>query len=121
MQKKLELKQKKIDAGLVSEKFPKVSNIEIQMTYYQKMANPVLMERTVYFAPDSYAYFHMQCMMKECAEGGFNMAPAITKIIKGRKKSVKGKLSCRGKGDKLPSDHASISYEIKIKYKTKRK
>jgi hypothetical protein len=30
-------------AGLVSERFPGVANIEFRMTYYQKTADPVLM------------------------------------------------------------------------------
>ena len=121
MQKKLELEQKKIDAGLVSEKFPRVSSIVIQMTYYQKMANPLLMVRTKYFSPHNYAYFHMQCVAKECVNGGFDMAPPLTRLIKGRKTRGKGKLTCRGKGTALSSDHSSISYEIKIKYNGRRK
>ena len=92
------LKQRKLEAGLVSERFPAVSDIVVRMTYYHRGANPVLMVRTVNFWPSQHAYFHMDCM------------------IKNRKKSEKGKLICNGKGDSLSSDHASIAYEISIKY-----
>jgi hypothetical protein len=116
MQKKLELNQKKLDAGFVSEKFPKVSNIVIKMTYYWTPFDTLLMLRTVNFSPKSYAYFHMQCMVEGCVEGGFELTSIVAKLIKGSEKRGKGKLVCRGKGDKLSQNHASIDYEIAVKY-----
>lgn len=116
MKKKIELNQQKVDAGLVSESFPQVSNIVIQMTYYQKPADSVLMVRTVNIFPSSYAYFQMQCMGKECVNGGFDLTPVIAGLIKNRAKKGRGTLVCCGKGEKLPPEHASISYEITIQY-----
>ena len=111
-------KQQKITSGLVSERFPKVSGIVIQMTYYHKAANPVLMVRTVNVIPTGYAYFNMDCMIKDCVDGGFDLTPVITHMVKQHKKLEKGKLVCNGRGrdHALASDHASITYEIKIQY-----
>jgi hypothetical protein len=113
----MELKQKKIDAGLVSEIYPKVASMVIRMTYYQNMLNPVLMKRTVNVFPDSYAYFDMLCKIKGCENGGFDLTPIIKKMVKGRKKKGKGELTCKGKGDNVKTEHASVSYEINIKFK----
>ena len=110
------VKKNRINAGLVSEHFPKVSSIIINMTYYQKVANPVLMERTINILPASYAYFNMECMIKDCVNGGFDLTPAISDLIKNRKKSGKGKLVCKGKTTPDSPEHASISYEISIQY-----
>ncbi|MBM4139941.1 MAG: hypothetical protein FJ242_00375 [Nitrospira sp.] len=109
-------KQRRVAAGLVSERFPKVSNIVIHMTYYQKGANPVLMVRIVNVIPTNYAYFNMECMIKGCSNGGFDLTSVINDMIKNHKKSGKGKLVCNGKSELLASDHASISYEISIQY-----
>jgi hypothetical protein len=109
-------RQRKLAAGLISECFPKVSDIIIQMTYYQKAANPVMMNRIVNFWPSQYAYFNMDCMIKGCVDGGFDLTSVIAKMIKNRKKSEKGKLTCNGKSDTLSSDHASVTYQISIKY-----
>ena len=109
-------KQRKIAAGLVSERFPEVSDIVVHMTYYQKGVNPVLMVRIVNFFPTGHAYFNMDCMIKGCLDGGFDLTSVIAKMIKNHKRSGKGKLSCNGKGDSIASDHASIAYEIIIKY-----
>ena len=110
-------KQARFDAGLVADRFPKVSGIVINMTYYHNADNPVLMERTVNIFPNSHAYFNMDCMIKGCENGGFNLKPVITKQIKERKKSVKGTLACKGKSaSRISSEHAKISYEINIKY-----
>lgn len=110
------VKKNRINAGLVSEHFPKVSSIIINMTYYQKVANPVLMERTINILPASYAYFNMECMIKDCVNGGFDLTPAISDLIKNRKKSGKGKLACKGKTNPASPEHASVSYEISIQY-----
>jgi hypothetical protein len=109
-------KQRKLEAGLVSERFPGVADIVVRMTYYHKGANPVLMVRTVNFWPSQHAYFNMDCMIKGCLDGGFDLTPVITRMIKNRKKSEKGKLACRGKSDTVSSDHASIAYEITVRY-----
>lgn len=116
------IRKMKSESGLISEKFPPVNSIVINMTYYQNLPNPVLMVRTLNVFPTSYAYFQMECMSRECEGGGFNLRPVISRMIKDRKRSAKGNMDCKGKGDGevLEKDHASVSYEIKIKYKRAR-
>jgi hypothetical protein len=114
---KLELKKNaKIASGLVSERLPEVSNIVLNMTYYQRAAGPVLMKRTVIFAPQDYACFHMDCMREECTNGGFDLAPVVSSLVKTRKKSIKGNIYCRGKSETLRHGHASVAYEVNIEY-----
>ncbi len=116
--KKMELKkQAQLKAGLLSDRFPMISGIVIQMTYFRKSENPILMERTVNVFPTSNAYFNMDCMISECDNGGFDLTPIIAKQIKDHRKLAKGKMVCKGKISALTSDHASISYAINIKYK----
>lgn len=114
------IKQNKLAAGLVAERFPKVNSIVINMTYYQKGVNPVLMVRTVNVLPTTYAYFNMECMIRDCVGGGFDLTPIIRRMVKTLKKTVKGKLACKGKNDGLEADHASIEYEINIRYNNKK-
>ena len=114
------IKQSKLAAGLVSERFPKVKSLVINMTYYQQGVNPVLMLRTINVLPTTYAYFNMECMIRDCVDGGFDLTPIITRMVKGLKKTVKGKLVCKGKSDGLEADHASILYEITIRYNNKK-
>ncbi|BCB95375.1 hypothetical protein JZK55_02970 [Dissulfurispira thermophila] len=112
-------KQNRSAAGLVSERFPYVSDIIIHMTYYQKGPNPVLMLRTVNVFPSSYAYFKMDCMIKDCDGGGFDLTPVIAEMVKTHKKVKKGSLVCHGKTDYHSHEHASIDYDIMIKYNKK--
>ena len=114
---KMELKrQNNVAAGLVSDRFPTVSGIVIHMTYYRKAVNPVLMERTVNIFPTSYAFFKMDCMIKGCDGGGFDLSPVVSDMVKGRKKVKRGNFVCQGKVDTLESDHAHIEYEAVIEY-----
>jgi hypothetical protein len=112
-------KQLKLEAGLISERFPEVSDIIVQMTYYQNSVNPVMMSRTINFWPSHHAYFNMDCMKKECLDGGFDLTSVIVEMIKHHKKSTKGKLNCNGSVIPPASDHASIAYEISIIYNRK--
>ena len=118
--KKKELRdQRRSAAGLVVEHFPEVSDIVILMTYYHKAENPVLMKRTINVAPESFADFYMDCMIRGCEYGGFDLTPVIKGMIKKRKKSAKGTMNCKGKNGSLPRDHAHISYDISVKYRRK--
>jgi hypothetical protein len=114
-------KQRRLAAGLISDQFPEVSGMVIQMTYYRNGVNPILMQRIVNFFPTGYAYFNMECMIKGCVDGGFDLTSVITDMIKKHKKSRKGKLVCSGKIDALASEHASIAYKISIQYNKQHK
>ena len=70
---KAEKKQQRIDAGLLSELFPKVIEISISMVYSQTGVLEPL-SRTVNFFPSSYAVFNVSCLCSECIEGGFDFA-----------------------------------------------
>jgi len=109
-------KQVNIAAGLVSDRFPTVSGIVIHMTYYRKAAIPLLMVRTVNIFPTSYAYFKMDCMIKSCDGGGFDLTSIVANMVKTHKKMRKGSIVCHGTIDTLTSEHASIEYETVIRY-----
>jgi hypothetical protein len=113
-------KKRRLEAGLVSEHFPEVSDIAVNMTYFHRGETQILMVRKVNFWPSRHAYFNMDCMIKGCVNGGFNLTSVITNMIKNRRKAEKGKVVCNGKGEALSSDHASIAYEITIQYRNKR-
>jgi hypothetical protein len=104
----------KVASGLVSEHYTGVSNIELRMTYYHRSLNPVLMERTLSFLPASYALFHLKCMHDGCADGGYDLAPVVAAMVKAGKKSTNGKIFCHGTNDTV--GHASIAYEVSIRY-----
>lgn len=113
-----ELKEKKkLKAGLISNRFPKVSAIVLSMNYYQRLSDSVYLMRTVNFSPPDHAYFLMDCLTKDCLNGGFELTPVITDMIKKRKTAVKGKLICSGKDDTGTKGHLRITYEVRVKYK----
>lgn len=121
------LQQKKIDeqlkenedklaAGLISERFPNVSSIVIRIVYYGNSVDPVVMVRTLNVFPNNAAYFNIKCFVKGCENGGFDLKPEIKKIIKNNKKTGKGEMTCRGKGDFISPGHARIVYDVSVQY-----
>lgn len=105
--------QRKLDAGLVEVQFPEVTGIVINMVYNQKGIQKSL-SRVVNFFPGSYALFRINCLNKECIDGGFDLTEVITGMIRNHRKAAKGDLSCEG--DCPSADHSTITYEVAIHY-----
>ena len=109
---RLERKRRKIDAGLVASLFPEVESISINIVYSQKEIMQSL-PRTVNFFPTSSALFRVDCLSKDCIEGGFDFTDIINSMIGKRKIASSGELRCEG-GPAL--DHSAIAYEVAIHY-----
>ncbi len=103
----------RVEAGFVAAQFPEVNNIVINMTYNQVGLNKALL-RTVNFFPDSYAFFRVDCVNRDCADGGFDLTEVITTMVSKHKKAAKGELSCQGNGPS--TGHSAITYEVAIQY-----
>jgi hypothetical protein len=104
--------QQRLDAGSVADHFPEVASIDIRMTYNQKGIKSLL--RTFRFSPGSYAYFRVDCLSKDCVDGGFDLTQVITGMIRKRRESTKGELCCVGGNP--AADHSAIVYEVAIQY-----
>ena len=111
---KMERRKLKLESGLISEHYPEIASILIKIKNSYGKKNPITIARDFTFLPDSQAYFTIECLNKNCADGGFDMAKLIISMIKNRKLSGAGELHCNG--TTLPSDHSHISYTITIQY-----
>jgi hypothetical protein len=109
---KLERMQKRVDAGSVAARFPDVARIVISMTYNQKGIKALL--RTINFAPSSYAFFRVDCLSKDCVDGGFDLTKVITAMVRNHTEASNGTLSCEGNDPS--SGHSDIVYEVAIQY-----
>jgi hypothetical protein len=112
MEKKQEIMRQKSEAGLVAARFPEVASIVMSMTYSQKGSRSIL--RTFHFAPDSYAFFVVNCLRQDCVDGGFDLTQVITAMVRNRKANVKGTLSC--KGTDSSTSHSDIVYKVAVQY-----
>ena len=105
--------QQKIDSGTVAERFPHVAGIVVRMEYRQP-GIAQNMSRTVNFTPASYAFFRVECLNKGCVDGGFDLSGKIASMVRNRKETATGDITCKGEG---PSEnHSSIVYEVRIDY-----
>jgi hypothetical protein len=109
---KAKAKQQRIDAGLVSELFPKVAEIAISMLYSQAGALKPL-SRTVNFFPGSSASFKLNCLCSECVEGRFDFTKIISAMVSARKTVSKGEISCENCS---APECTNAAYSVAIKY-----
>jgi hypothetical protein len=112
MERKQEIMQQKSDAGFIATNFPEVANIVMSMTYNQKGAKSIL--RTLYFTPNSYAFFMVNCLRQDCVDGGFDLTHVVTEMIRNHRAQGKGAFSC--KGTDASTNHSDIVYEVAIRY-----
>jgi hypothetical protein len=110
---KAERQQRKLDAGVVAARFPEVASIVVRMTYTQRGVQKSL-ARAVHFSPDSYALFRIDCLNKECVDGGFDLTQVITGMIRSRREASGGVLCCEGDGPS--ANHSTIDYKVAIQY-----
>jgi hypothetical protein len=108
-----ERRQERLDAGLVSTRFPEIASIAVSMIYNQKEIAKSL-PRIVNFFPGSYAVFRVDCLTKNCLHGGFDLDRLITTMIRNRREASRGELSCQGEGPS--AGHSGIVYKIVIQY-----
>jgi hypothetical protein len=110
---RMERRQRKVDAGFMVAQFPEVASIVVSMIYNQRGIQKSL-PRVVNFFPGSYALFRIDCLNKECVDGGFDLTQVITGMVRNRKEAAKGDLGCEG--DSPSASHSTIVYEVAIKY-----
>ncbi len=112
VEKKQEMIQRRHEAGSVATNFPEVATIGMNMTYNQSGSKSIL--RTFNFAPNSDAFFAVNCLRKDCVDGGFDLTQVITAMIRNRRVEGKGSLSCTGTDSS--TGHSGIVYEVAIQY-----
>ena len=112
MEKKNGMMQQRHEAGSVATNFPEVAKIGLNMKYNQTGSTSIL--RTFNFTPNSDAFFLVNCLRKDCVDGGFDLTQVITTMIRNRRVAGKGSLSC--KGTDSSTGHSDIIYEVAIQY-----
>ena len=109
---RIEMMQQRREARSVAECFPEVAGIVISMTYNQKGIKPIF--RAFNFSPSSYAFFKVNCLSKDCVDGGFDLTQIIATMARSKREMANGELGCIGN---VPSaKHSDIVYEVAIQY-----
>ncbi len=112
----VERKQQRQAAGLISKRFPEVSSIVIEMQHHKSGIREMLIARTLNFSSESHAYFHIECLNRDCSDcsEGFDLDQVVTSMVRCRAVLRDGQLDCKGRG--LTSGHVNISYKIMVRY-----
>jgi hypothetical protein len=113
---RMERTQQRLDAGLISKRFPEVSSIVVDMKHHRKGITAILLLRTLNFSSDCHAYFHVECLNRDCKDctEGFDLDQVVSAMIRSHELSREGELDCEGNG--LTSGHVNINYKVTIQY-----
>ena len=113
---KLERMQEMQDAGLISQRFPDVSSIVVDMEHKRNGISAIHLLRTLNFPSDSHAYFRIECLNRDCKDctDGFHLDPVIAAMIRNNTPSKEGELKCDGSG--ITARQVNITYKVTIQY-----
>ena len=103
-------------ADLISKRFPEISSIVVDMEHHRSGISPILILRTLNFSSGSHAYFHVECLNRDCKDctEGFELDQVVSTMIRNHSSSTEGRLNCEG--NSLTSSHVNISYKVTIQY-----
>ena len=105
-------RQQEIEAGLISDRFPQVRKIRLEVEFHDSTGARV-QRRCRDLLPESYALFDMKCPLDSTP---FDLHPVVAKMISGRTKKQAGQVQCQG--SQSDTDH-SVSYQIEIDFRSK--
>jgi len=113
---RMEKTQQRLDAGLISKRFPEVSSIVVDMRHTRRGIIALLLLRTLNFSPGCHAYFHVECLNRDCKDctEGFDLEQVVAAMVRSHTLSREGELDCEGEG--LTSGHVNITYKVTIQY-----
>jgi hypothetical protein len=113
---KLERMQERQDAEFISQRFPGVSSIVVDMEHNGKGISAIHLLRTLTFSSDSHAYFRVECLNRDCKDctEGFHLDQVIAAMVRNHTSAKAGELNCEGNG--MTSRHVNISYKVTIQY-----
>ena len=96
-QRERELRQRAyLAAPLLAEQFPAVRELAVRMKFSDPEAKQRPQPYARVFAPDMHAFFQIQCPLRDCTGGGFDLTGAVPGALKRVHPVTRGSLTCEG-------------------------
>ncbi|MCK4913426.1 MAG: hypothetical protein KAS69_02370 [Planctomycetes bacterium] len=108
-------------APLLKEKYPKVTNISVEMSFKDNDERSNPKPQQVEFSQESKAFFKIECPCHECVSGGFDFSSAINELVTSHLDKLDGTITCQGWQDKERINKhrcfLKLNYTIFARYK----
>ena len=105
-------RQQELEAGLVSERFPKIKKIRLEVRFHDTTGVQV-QRRIRELTPDAYAIFEMKCPLDATP---FDLKNVVTRMIHDKEKKKLGEVKCAG--SQATTMHGA-TYQVDIEYQGK--
>lgn len=106
---------------LISQKYPNVKSLIIEQTFHDDSGTEQIAQTRWNVPIDTTrAYFYIDCRMRECIDGGFDLTQAVISTIENGETRSSGRLVCQGWQDKERAGQfhclTDLVYQIEVNY-----
>lgn len=84
-------------APLLAEQFPAVRELAVRMKFNDPEGKEKPQPSARVFSPDMRAFFQLQCPLRDCTGGGFDLTSAVPVALKGSRPVTRGSFTCEGR------------------------
>ena len=103
-------------AAVLGDRFPKVSEIVIELRFAEPDGKPLMSPYHRVFAPDMQAFFDVQCPGRECSGGGFDLSDHVARAVSSSDSAATGTVKCMGRRPRPGADtdrcHLALNFHI---------
>ena len=83
-------------AARIRNRFPQVREITLDLTFTDHDQQVAPSQATPRYSGDDPAFFEIDCPMRECVSGGFDLTEAVTAMLSNRQAVASGTVVCQG-------------------------
>lgn len=83
-------------SGTVASRYPGVDQVVLELRFTAADRKPLLSPYKQLYSADMQAFFQLQCPLRSCLGGGFDLSAAVTQASRDPQHRSRGVLQCRG-------------------------
>ena len=98
-QQKFNRRQARLRAATLKECHPQLAKLTVDMSFRRYSGDPSDHDpdpKQELYAPESKAFFELECPHRECVDGGFDLSSVVSKMVAENETEASGMITCQG-------------------------
>ena len=101
-------------APMLGARFPKVRELVVEMSFADPEGKVHPSPHKRRFSAEMQAYFEIECPLRDCSGGGFDLGPEINRALSPRGGDGTGSMSCSGDRNSAAGSRCNLEVRYRI-------